>query len=61
MPLRVAERDRILSRHGIDQEDLFEFIRVHGDDPAYMHAVWEEIEDRLNADSIPGVEPPTPG
>jgi hypothetical protein len=48
--LTDEDREQILAGHGITEEDLFAFADEHGDDPAYMVQVWEEIEERLNED-----------
>lgn len=52
-----AERERILSSHGVAAEDLVTFAEVHGRDPAYMRDVWNEIEERLNVDSLDEGDP----
>jgi len=50
--LAAADRERILSSHGVTGEDLLNFAEVHSQDPAFMRAVWSEIEERLNTDSV---------
>ncbi len=52
-------RDRILARHGVTEEDLLGFARVHGTDIAFMKRVWDEVQQRLDtarayADSVGG-------
>lgn len=47
--LSEEDRERILSEHGVTQEELFTFIEVHGEEVEYMRDVWNEIEERLNA------------
>jgi len=37
-------RDRILEERGLTPDDLLRFVEVHGRDPAYMGALWEEVE-----------------
>ena len=48
------ERREVLSRHGVTEEQLLEFARVHGEDPETMRSVWDEIEDRLDAETLGG-------
>lgn len=43
-----AEREAVLARHGVTEEQLLEFAEVHGADPGYMDDVWTEIESRLD-------------
>ncbi|MGI9628820.1 MAG: hypothetical protein ACR2QM_18440 [Longimicrobiales bacterium] len=43
------DRARILSDHGVTQEDLLFFAEVHGGDVGYIQGVWNEIEERLEA------------
>lgn len=50
--LTAADRERILSSHGITEDDLLSFAEVHSQDPTFMRAVWSEIEERLNTDSV---------
>ncbi|HSG49889.1 MAG TPA: hypothetical protein VLA43_18845 [Longimicrobiales bacterium] len=47
-----AERERILSAHGVTAEELVAFAEVRGRDPTYMRDVWNEIEERLNVDPL---------
>lgn len=47
-----AARERILQRHGITAEELVAFADAHGADVEFMRDLWEEIETRLDVDSI---------
>jgi hypothetical protein len=55
----LADRDRarILSDHDVTEDDLLEFAAVHGTDVAFMRAVWDEVEGRLDAvRMVPGTD-----
>jgi hypothetical protein len=57
-----AEKSRVLARHGTSAAALEEFVRVHGEDPTYMSAVWDSIANRLerpalDSASAPGATP----
>jgi hypothetical protein len=52
-----GERDEVLERLGVSEEDLLRFVEVHGTDVAYMAGVWSEVETRLEPDTVP-VTPP---
>lgn len=41
------ERERILSGHGITEDDLVTFVEVHGGRIDFMRDVWTEVEARL--------------
>jgi len=41
-------RDRILARHGVTEEELLRFARVHGTDIDFMKRVWDEVQQRLD-------------
>lgn len=41
------ERERILSEHGIREDDLLTFVEVHGGRIDFMRDVWTEVEARL--------------
>lgn len=45
----TAQRARILSEHGVTEEDLLDFAGIHGDDVVFMREVWNEVEARLDA------------
>lgn len=46
--LTESERDRILAEHGATEEDLREFIEVHGRNVPYMSRVWTEVDHRIS-------------
>ena len=43
-----ADREAILDRLGITEDDLIEFVEVHGGDLELMREVWNEVEVRLD-------------
>ena len=47
MEIRPDQRARILQELGVTEEDLFHFVEVRGSDPAYMEAIWDELEERM--------------
>ena len=47
LEITIAERDRILQDHQVTEEDLFGFIEVWGEDPAFMEGIWAEVSARL--------------
>lgn len=46
--LADADRDEILSRHGVTGEDLIQFADLHAEELEYMREVWNEVELRLD-------------
>lgn len=48
-----SRRAWVLQRRKLSPEDLERFARRHEDDPAYMAAVWGEIEVRIRAAQAP--------
>lgn len=44
-----AERTQALARHGVSEDDLTQFIEMHGEDVELMRDIWDEIERRLDA------------
>jgi hypothetical protein len=49
-PLKVlddADRARILSEHGVTEEELLAFADAYGSDPGYMLRVWDEVKARM--------------
>lgn len=55
-----AERDRILAEHGVSEDDLREFIEVHGRNVPFMNDVWNEVANRIRGemepeDGLPGL------
>ncbi|MEX1257301.1 MAG: hypothetical protein WEG36_06775 [Gemmatimonadota bacterium] len=55
------QRDRILSRHGVSEEELRQFADVHGANVPMMSELWSEVERRiaeeLGVDLAPEGEP----
>lgn len=49
---RPAERARVLGARELTEDDLLEFVEVHGSDIAYMNGVWGEILQRLEARGV---------
>lgn len=43
------QRARVLEHAGVTEEELLEFVGVHGVDPAFMRGVWDDVEERLGA------------
>lgn len=41
-------RDEILRAHGVTEDDLIEFARVHGRDIKALAVLWDSIEARLS-------------
>ena len=46
--LAAPDREAILDRLGVTEEELLEFAEVHGRDVEYMRDVWNEVELRLD-------------
>jgi hypothetical protein len=42
-----AERTRVLTEHGVSEDDLLSFADAWGSEPEVMRAVWEEVQTRL--------------
>ena len=40
-------RDTVLAEAGVTEAELVTFAEVHGDDFAYMNAIWTEVNERL--------------
>lgn len=49
------QREEILDRYGVTAEDLVEFVEVHGEDVDFMRELWNDIEVRLEVDSLPRI------
>lgn len=47
--LTDEERQEVLERHQVTEEQLLEFADFHGGDLPFMREVWDEIETRLDA------------
>jgi hypothetical protein len=44
-----AVRDSILTVNGVDEQDLMDFVAIHGEDVEFMSDLWTEVEARLTA------------
>lgn len=62
-----AERDRILAEHGVDEQDLVDFVQAHGADIGYMNELWSDVLERLEEEGVdvpsdegPGMPSPRP-
>lgn len=42
-----AERERVLAKHQVTEDDLISFAEAYGSDPATMKDVWEQVRLRL--------------
>ena len=42
------DRLRVLSEQGVTEEELLEFVEVHGQDVERMQDIWNEVERRLD-------------
>lgn len=42
--LTDAARRRVLTKHGVTEAQMLEFVEVHGRDVEYMQDVWAEVE-----------------
>ena len=45
--IEADARDSILAVYGVTQEELLEFVDIHGEDVQFMGDLWGEIEGRL--------------
>lgn len=61
------ERDRILAEHGMDEQDLVDFVQAHGADIGYMNELWSDALERLEEEGVdvpsdegPGMPSPRP-
>lgn len=54
VPITPSERERILSEHGVTDQELLDFAEVHGGDVPYMAQVWEEVEARMGGTEAAG-------
>lgn len=41
------EREEVLERHGVDEDDLLRFVEVHGERADFMQELWEEVDERI--------------
>ncbi len=46
--IATADREAILDRLGITEDDLLQFVDVHASDLEYMRDVWNEVELRMD-------------
>lgn len=46
--LSDAERTRILADHTVTEAEFLGFVEIHGADVAFMRAVWDEVEARMD-------------
>lgn len=44
-----VRRQAVLAEHGVTEEDLLEFVEVHGRDGAFMRDVWERAQTALDS------------
>lgn len=44
----AADREAILARHGVSEDDLVEFVEVYGSELEVMRDVWNEVEVRMD-------------
>jgi hypothetical protein len=58
--LTAQARDRILQGLELEENDLLEFVEVHGEDVQFMRRVWEEVDSILGDRRTPP-EPRGPG
>ncbi len=52
MVLSDAERAEVLARHGVTEEQLVDFARLHGQDVEFMRTVWDEVEARMDGERV---------
>lgn len=52
--ITAEARARVLTEHGVSEDELLGFVEAHGHDVPYMEAVWSEIESRLDSLRSPG-------
>lgn len=45
--IAAEERERILAEHGVDADDLLEFVDQHGTDVPYIAQIWDSVEVRF--------------
>jgi hypothetical protein len=51
--LPLEQRDDILDRHGVTEDDLLRFVEVHGQNAQLMHAIWDSIQSRIDHLRVP--------
>ena len=47
-----AQREQVLARRSVTEEELLSFVELHGEDADFMRAVWDEVEARLDAERV---------
>ncbi len=57
--LDPAERERILADRGVSEEDLLQFVEVHGRDVDFMAGVWSRADSLIAEMREPGRASPT--
>jgi hypothetical protein len=58
--IRPEQRDSVLARHSVTEDDLLRFTEVHGRNVEYMAEVWGEVENRLMPPPPETPPPPSP-
>jgi hypothetical protein len=46
--IAAADRDGILARHGVTEEDLTRFAELHAEDLDFMRDVWTDVEAAMD-------------
>ncbi len=59
--MNLAMRNQILDRLGTEEEDLLQFVEVHGTDVQFMRRLWEEVDSTMEARRRPEALPDDPG
>lgn len=62
--LAADDRETILARHGVSEDDLVEFVEAYASELEFMRDVWNEVEVRMDrtperADESDPTEDPT--
>lgn len=42
-----AQRERVLSEHGVTRQQLLRFVEVHGRRVEFMRDVWDAVDERI--------------
>lgn len=53
LQIRAQDRNRILDERSVTEEDLLAFVEAHGGDVPFMQQVWDDVEARIQARSVP--------
>lgn len=53
--LPVDRRDSILATHDVSEDDLLEYVEIHGRNAQFMQAVWDTVEDRIDRQRVPAL------